>query len=474
VTAEIGRLLMPAIRWSEATGFEHERGRITEALQLGVGGFIFFGGPPDEVAGLIREIRARAAEPLLMASDLERGAGQQFPGLREIPPPAALAALGDLDAVRAAGRVTGRDAALTGLDWVFAPDADLDCEPQNPIVQTRAFGADPATVSRCVTAWIEGCTEAGVLSCAKHFPGHGRTTTDSHAGLPVVRAGREELEQDLAPFRAAIVAGVPAVMTAHVAFPALDPSGAPATLSSSILGMLRRDLGFGGVIVSDALIMEGAFEGRSEGDAYVEAVAAGVDILLYPKELATAHAALRRAVGNGRLHAGRLADAVRRREHLLVRLHDMRASWDGPPIEGHPGLADRLLALPLARGSAPSLREPIELVIVDDDLGGPYPVSPSDWVARALGEAGIALGTGGSRVVLLFSEPRAWKGRAGLGVESATRLADAAVHADLVALFGHPRLVSAVPGHGPVMVTWHRQRLMQEALARWIVARVRR
>ncbi len=162
------RLVLPAIRWSDETGFGHADDAIAEALALGVGGFIIFGGPADQVRGLTASLRARAGRPLLIGADLERGAGQQFAGLTELPPPLALASLDDLDVIREAGRITAIEALSVGVNWVFAPVADLDLAASNPIVQTRSFGDDPAKVAAAVRAWIEGCQGAGALACAKH------------------------------------------------------------------------------------------------------------------------------------------------------------------------------------------------------------------------------------------------------------------------------------------------------------------
>ena len=468
----VGRLILPALRWADGTGFGHEAAAIDAALEAGAGGFIVFGGPAGEVRSLTRSLGERAGRPLLIGADLERGAGQQFAGLTEIPPPLALASLDDLDVVRQAGARTACDALSVGVNWIFAPVADLDVLADNPIVQTRSFGADPATVAACVRAWIEGCQSAGALTCVKHYPGHGRTATDSHAGLPVVTAGAAELRRsDGAPFAEAIRAGVAAVMTAHVAYPALDPSGRPATVSGPILRTLRQELGFGGAVVTDALIMEGAFVGRSEGEAFAQALGAGVDLLLYPREVRAAHAALASALEDGSLEGARVDDALARYDAMLARVS---APGSGAGEPGPGDIAARLIARGLIRGAAPGLREPLELVVIDDDVGGPYPPSPADWVQRELESLGIRLGTGGSRVVLVLAEPRAWKGRGGLGEASRARLAAAVQGAELTVLFAHPRVTAEVPGPGPLLLAWHRQRPLQDAAARWIAGRVRR
>ena len=468
-----GRLILPALRAGPGGTFAHEAGAIAEALDLGVGGFIIFGGNAESVRRLTADLLRRAERPVLLASDLERGAGQQVEGLTEFPPPLALAAMGDPGVARWAGAVTAQEARAVGINWVFAPVADLDVLPENPIVQTRAFGHDPDRVATLVRNWIEGCQGAGALACAKHYPGHGRTATDSHITLSAVDASRETLTaSDLVPFAVAADCGVAAMMTAHVAYPALDPSGLPATLSRGILDELRRSLRFDGLVVTDALIMDGALVGRRESDAAVEAVQSGVDLLLYPKDPRRVRDALASAVESGALPRERIEEALRRYQRAVAA-----ATRSTPPVRRGPfdsadGLADALLRQGMVRGDAPRLTGPLDLVVVDDDFGGPYPPSPSDYTANALGPELASRYTGGSRVVLVFAEPRAWKGRAGFGDASREALASYASDADLIVLFGHPRLVEQLPSDAPVLLAWHRQRLMQEAVGRWIRARL--
>jgi len=472
-TLELGRLILPALRAAPDGSFAKEAGAIADALDLGVGGFITFGGNAESVRRLTADLLRRAERPLLIASDLERGAGQQIEGLTEFPPPLALAALDDPNVARWAGAVTAQEARAVGINWIFAPVADLDVLPQNPIVQTRAFGDDPNRVATLVRSWIEGCQGAGALACAKHYPGHGRTAADSHITLPSVDESRESLTAtDLVPFRVAADCGVAAMMTAHVAYPALDPSGLPATLSRDIMDNLRHTLGFDGLVVTDALIMDGALVGRRESDAAVEAVAAGVDLLLYPKDPRRVRDALASAVESGALSQERVEESLRRYERAVAV-----ASRSTPPVRRGPfdsaaALADALVKQGMVRGDAPVLHGPIDLVVVDDDVGGPYPPSPSDHTARALGKDQAGRYTGGSRVVLVFAEPRAWKGRAGFSDASREALASYASDADLIVLFGHPRLVEQLPSNAPVLLAWHRQRLMQEAVARWLRGRI--
>jgi len=468
----VGRLVFPALRWRDATGFAHETGTIEQALGRGVGGFILFGGRFDQVRELTARLHAEAGRQLLIAADLERGPGQQVQGLPELPPPLALASLEQPALVRGAGLLTGVHALRAGINWVLAPVADLDLQPENPIVQTRSFGGDPSRVAALVAAWIEGCQGGGAMACAKHFPGHGRTTSDSHDALPSVATDAATLSQaDLVPFEAAVRAGVGSVMTAHVAFPALDPAGAPATRSAAILDLLRQRMGFAGLVVSDALMMEGALGALTEGQAAVAAIEAGVDALLYPADPWGAIEALRQAE-RGAAFRRRVNAALERHERALAGL----ANPIGSGLEetgSSPAVADWLLGWGLVRGAEPRFRAPLDLVLIDDDLGERYPPSSSaGLLAESLLAGGVTLGPGGSTVAVVLCEPRASKGRAGLSERNAAALGAAARVADLVLVFGHPRIAAGIPGSAPVLLAWHRQRLMQEAAARWLRGRL--
>jgi hypothetical protein len=275
-------------------------------------------------------------------------------------------------------------------------------------------------------------------------------------------------ESDLLPFAIAVESGVASVMTAHVAYPSLDPAGLPATLSPPIMAELRDRLGYDGLVVSDALIMDGALAGRRESDAAVEAVRAGVDLLLYPNDARRVRDALDQALASGSLAEPRLAESLRRYERALATATSPTPPVSRGPFDSADALADALLEQGMLRGDAPTLHGPIDLIVVDDDLGGPYPPGPSDWTAKRLGPDYVGRYSGGSRVVLAFAEPRAWKGRSGFSSESRDALANAVPGADLIVLFGHPRLLPDLPTDAPVLLAWHRQRLMQEAVGRWL------
>ncbi|HSR41480.1 MAG TPA: glycoside hydrolase family 3 N-terminal domain-containing protein, partial [Longimicrobiales bacterium] len=431
------------------------------------------------VGRVVGRLQARAGHPLLFGADLERGAGQQFGGCTPLPPAAALGSLDDMEACWRAGALTAREARALGVGWVYAPVADLGHEPRNPIVGTRAFGEDPDPVARAVAAWIRGCQDGGALPCVKHFPGHGRTLADSHREMPVVEADEADLARDLVPFSAAVEAGVPAVMTAHVAYPALDPSGAPATRSRPMIqGLLRKTLGFQGLVVTDALIMEGADAGgRGELAGALQALDAGVDALLYPRDPVALSEGLRKAVAAGRLDAGRVLRSAERIAAAAERVGEPVGEWGRP--------ADRSWAAGIARRSLRWIRPPEGvpslsggvLTVVDDDLGGPYPAAsrrPLEDRLRVLGieaedPGGRTESTSatepGRRVVAVFCDPRGWKGRAGLSEDSRRAVADRAPDAGLVLLFAHPRLAADVPGRAPVLCAWGGEALMQEAAA---------
>ncbi len=455
-------LVLPAIRWSNDTGYDHIRPDIEKWLKAGVGGFILFGGERAATQSLVKDLLAGAGRSLLIASDLERGAGQQIRGLTSLPPLAALASLG-ADAVRKAATITAHEARSVGINWVLAPVCDLDLEPRNPIVQTRAFGADAFDVAFLAATWIEACQAAGALACAKHFPGHGRTTLDSHATLPSVNAGRE-LERDLMPFRRAIEAHVAAVMTAHVAFPAWDASGAPATQSKSLLrDVLRNDLFFSGLIVTDALIMEGAKSSGSFTDGALKALLAGCDLLLYPPEPEAVIEGMGRAATENPALESAINDSALRRERLLHRIKDVRDAPKHDYAASGTELCRR--SIKVLRGDPPRLAGAVKLEVVDDDLGGPYPLPRRDAFERELGRLGVSTRENGQRVVLVFADVKSWKGRAGLSGESQERLKALVDARTPVVVFGHPRRQLEIPGLGPVICAWSGDEAMQRAAA---------
>jgi beta-glucosidase len=480
------RLVLPALRWDPERKFDHDA--IDRALVLGVGGFIVFGlnaiqggrgVPARHLRALIMDVTARAGRPLLWASDLERGAGQQVSGCTELPPPAALASLHDKALLRWAGWHTAREAHSVGLNWVLAPVCDLDVEPKNPIVQTRSFGEEAEGVGEAVAEWITGARAGGVMACAKHWPGHGRTTADSHDTVPVVHAPATLLrDHDEAPFRAAIKAGVEGVMTAHVAYTELDPVGRPATFSPPILDRLRA-IGFQGLIATDALLMEGA-GGKGPGDVALAAIEAGCDILCYPTDLETTVATLEAAFQVAP-QGGRIRESLARYERAVAEV-GAREHHDAPGSYTPDGIAEALLAAGLRRGTIARPVTGVALEIVDDDQGGRWPASPNTYLGESLAiddvrmpgaPRAVAAGWGDAspgdlKLLIALAEPRASKGRAGFSAEHRARLANLAPKADLVVLFGHPRLMKEIPGERPILIAWHRQKLMQEAVARWL------
>ncbi|MGB0564516.1 MAG: glycoside hydrolase family 3 N-terminal domain-containing protein [Spirulinaceae cyanobacterium] len=302
---------------------------------LNVGGVILLGGTAAEVRLRTAQLQAWAQTPLLIAADIEEGVGQRFEGATWFPPPLALAAIADREQAthlaRQMGQVTAQEAAALGINWILAPVVDVNNNPSNPVINVRAFGETPEQVSQLATAFIQGAQVLPVLTTAKHFPGHGDTATDSHLSLPVMHHSPERLAQvELPPFQAAIAAGVDTVMSAHIRLPAWDES-APATLSHRALGQcLRQDLGFAGLIVTDALVMAGVANWGTPAEVAVAAVAAGADILLMPADPGAAIEAVAQAVEQGRLSAAQISDSVERIYAAKQKINNLHAS---PPLD---------------------------------------------------------------------------------------------------------------------------------------------
>ena len=274
-------------------------------------------------AVLNNQLQSKSTLPLLIGADFERGSAMRLDEGTSFPTQMAIAAGGDPRDAYTMGKITALEARQAGVHWIYAPVADVNNNPVNPIINTRSFGENPARVSEFVSAYVRGVEENGALATAKHFPGHGDTAADSHIDLPVIRADRQRLDSlELVPFRAAIAAGAGSVMTGHLNVPALEPDpNTPATLSSHILtDVLRNELGFQGLVVTDAMDMGGITVRFAPGEAAVRAVLAGADCLLMPPVPDAAFEALQHAVKSGRISRLRLDASVQRILEAKARL----------------------------------------------------------------------------------------------------------------------------------------------------------
>ena len=283
--------------------------------QFHVGGYHAFGGDPMEVASLLNRMQKLAKVPLLVTADLEGGPGYQFRGATRLPRAMVLGASGDEQLAYEAGKLTAIEGRAMGIAVNFYPVVDVNNNPRNPIINIRSFGEDVALVSRIAQAYIRGAQENGEVATAKHFPGHGDTSQDSHLELAVIDATRERLEQvELPPFRSAIAAGVGAVMTAHMALPQIEPEkDLPATLSRMMnTDVLRGELGFQGLLYTDAMTMRGVSARFSPEEATVRAVKAGADVILHPPSVEKSFNALKAAVESGDIPLERIEASVRR------------------------------------------------------------------------------------------------------------------------------------------------------------------
>ncbi|MFQ5721066.1 MAG: glycoside hydrolase family 3 N-terminal domain-containing protein [Candidatus Aminicenantales bacterium] len=280
-----------------------------------IGGLILFGGNVYETALLTNSLQKLAKVPLLIASDLERGLGNQIEGATQFPPLMALGAIDSKEQAYLMGKVTAIEARACGIHLTYAPVVDVNINPLNPIINTRSFGEKPELVSHLANAFIRGCQENGLLATAKHFPGHGDTDLDSHSLLPTVKADLNRLEKvELFPFHQAIKAGVSAIMTAHLQLPALDSTpNLPATLSPRIItGILRGKLGFKGLIVTDAMGMGGITTLYSPPEAALKAILAGVDMILLPPQPEKVIESLIQAARRGDIPITRINSSVKR------------------------------------------------------------------------------------------------------------------------------------------------------------------
>ncbi|PIH58799.1 glycoside hydrolase family 3 N-terminal domain-containing protein [Paenibacillus sp. LK1] len=330
VSEQVGQMLMPDIRqWNgKVTTTVHE-GLKRSIHDQDLGGLILFDKNIVDIRQLTtftHDMQREAGDiPLFLSIDQEGGVVKRIPGGTNLPGQMALGATGDTSLAEAAGQLTGEELKALGIQINFAPVLDINSNPDNPIIGIRSFGSDADLVTRLGLATIKGLQQSGVIAAVKHFPGHGDTTVDSHLGMPVLTHNRARLDAvELKPFRDAIENGVEMIMTAHIAFPAIDNEHVtslkdgksvpiPATLSKKVLtGLLRGELGYEGLIISDAFTMNAIAEHFGENKAVERAVSAGVDIILMPKDPAVAHQTLVNAVKSGKIPDKTIHASVKR------------------------------------------------------------------------------------------------------------------------------------------------------------------
>lgn len=323
-------------------------------LSLGIGGVILLGGSAAEVGVRTQALQSMAKYPLFMAADIEEGVGQRFSGATWFAPPMALGEIAQKDlplALRLSeqmGAAIAQEAVAIGLNWLLGPVVDVNNNPNNPVINVRAFGETADVVAKLTNAFIKGTQStqdrAALLTSAKHFPGHGDTATDSHLSLPVVGHDFERLQSlELVPFERAIASGVDSIMTGHLQLQSVDPTY-PATLSKvTLTGLLRQDMGFGGLIVTDALVMGGITQQYGDNEAAVLAVAAGADVVLMPGDIEGAIAAICEAVNIGRISPEAIFQSVERIWRAKHKIADLlvtdgmsRHAWQHrsvPPVQ---------------------------------------------------------------------------------------------------------------------------------------------
>jgi len=508
VRQQIGQLIIPWLSGNYTAlddSLFQTAARWVDSLQ--VGGVIVSVGSPFDIAAKLNALQRRSRLPLLVSADLEWGAGMRVVGATAFPQIMAAGATGDpRDAyqIGAAAAVEGR---AVGIHVNFAPDADVNNNPANPIINVRSFGEDPRSVSRLVTEYVRGLHDHAMLATLKHFPGHGDTQTDSHLGLPVITAGYARLDSlELVPFRAGIAAGADVVMSAHIAFPAFTGTDEPGTLSPAVLtGLLRDSLRFGGLVVTDALTMGGIVAQYGAGEASVRAFLAGSDLLLMPADPDSAMEAMTAAVASGRIARERLTASVRRVLEIKRRLglfQRRTVPLDSiMPVVGSRRFQDAatdlaVRSLTLVRdvgGRLHALRghpSRLALIAYADEANG----SVGQFLTELLRQGGDTveyfrlwpmsgtLSYDSARAVIARApatvfvanvRPISWKGNIALP-DSLAQLVTATdnAHPSVLVSLGSPYLTNQVPGIKSYLIAWSGVRASERAVALALLGRV--
>jgi beta-N-acetylhexosaminidase len=468
---------------------------------LHVGGLIVSVGSPLDMAAKLNRLQQRSRLPLLVTSDLEGGTSIRLVGGTYLPPNMGVGAAGSDSLAYEMGRITALEGRAVGIHLAFAPVADVNNNPDNPIINTRSFGEDPAEVGRLAAAEIRGIQDHGMLATAKHFPGHGDTGTDSHMALPVIASSWARLDSvELVPFRAAIAAGVKVVMSAHIALPGIDRGQVrPGTLVPEILtGILRDSLRFDGLVVTDALNMSGVAAAYG-AEAGVRAFLAGADLLLQPADPAAAIDAMAAALARGEITPERLDRSVRRVLEIKKSLGLLRrrtVSLDSIPMvvgsaafqtEARAMAARSIVMVKDVGGTIHGLRSahpPLTVVayaeednrtmgqaLVNELRTQGFPVTVVRlWPAsgpESYDSAARALGRNAVGIIVTADRPVAGRGSIGLPPRLAALISAAArTMPTILVSLGNPYLISGLPEVGSYLIGWRANPVTEEAAAR--------
>ncbi len=450
------------------------RTALRELVEKGIGGFIIFGGSKDVMKDFVQELQSLSDIPLFIASDVERGVGQQIKGATSLPCPMAIAAAldpsvpGDAALLENALKGLADEAIDNGINMPLIPVMDVNQEPDNPIICTRAFSDDPETVSWFGSEYIRTLEHAGLISCAKHFPGHGDTDIDSHIALPVINKSKENLKNtDLVPFVKAIETGVSSIMIGHLAVPSLDDM--PATFSKKIIcDLLREELGFKGLILTDALDMHAL---GHTGDLPVKCINAGADILLHPADAGAVVSRLLSATASGEVDestinnaAGRIMKAKERLGHILPVEADYVSNYALST-----GISDRSITLvKCTPGLLPlNAKEEVRLIVA----GGSSLASFSALKRRLSRYSALddTVAAGGETMLFaLFTTVAAWKGSSGIAGKDRQKIAGLIKQAkkSIVVSFGSPYVLRYF-GEADILIAAYEQTCQaQEAVMR--------
>jgi beta-N-acetylhexosaminidase len=324
---KVAQLIWPSVFGDYVSGDSPQWRRLTQYVQQEkVGGFTISVGSPIELAAKLNALQSMTKIPLLIGADLEAGAGFRarggyfvpnaidLGGALVFPPEMGLGATRDTTLAYEQGRLTAQEGRALGIHIAYAPVLDVNNNPANPVINTRSYSEDPELAARMGVAFIHGLQDHGMIATGKHFPGHGDTGVNSHLALPVVTVSRSRLDTvELVPFRAAVKSGVGAIMSFHGAMPALDSSGVPGTLSPKVVtGLLRGEMGFRGIIISDAMDMRGVLDQFGADEAAKRAIAAGIDVLIQPLDVSKTIDAVIAGISEGRYTEARVDSSVRR------------------------------------------------------------------------------------------------------------------------------------------------------------------